>query len=91
LPLELVKFDESAATAYGQIQTGLEREEKVIESMDMLIAAHAGTNGAAIDTCAESQHNPSHEQHQGVRSGFGPFAGRLDFRDPIRPSSDITR
>jgi tRNA(fMet)-specific endonuclease VapC len=43
LPLELVKFDESAATAYGQIQTGLEREEKVIESMDMLIAAHAGT------------------------------------------------
>jgi tRNA(fMet)-specific endonuclease VapC len=41
LPLELVNFDESAATAYGQIRAGLEREGKVIGSMDMLIAAHA--------------------------------------------------
>jgi tRNA(fMet)-specific endonuclease VapC len=41
LPLELVSFDESAATAYGQIRAGLEREGKVIGSMDMLIAAHA--------------------------------------------------
>ena len=41
LPLELVNFDESAATAYGQIRAGLEREGKAIGSMDMLIAAHA--------------------------------------------------
>ena len=41
LPLELVNFDDSAATAYGQIRAGLEREGKVIGSMDMLIAAHA--------------------------------------------------
>ena len=41
LPLELVNFDESAATAYGQIRAGLEREGKVIGSIDMLIAAHA--------------------------------------------------
>jgi tRNA(fMet)-specific endonuclease VapC len=41
LPLELVNFDESAATAYGQIRAGLEREGKVIVSMDILIAAHA--------------------------------------------------
>ena len=41
LPLELVNFDESAATAYGQIRAWLEREGKVIGSMDMLIAAHA--------------------------------------------------
>jgi tRNA(fMet)-specific endonuclease VapC len=41
LPLELVNFDESAATAYGQIRAGLERQGKVIGSMDMLIAAHA--------------------------------------------------
>jgi len=41
LPLELVDFGESAATAYGQIRAGLEREGKVIGSMDMLIAAHA--------------------------------------------------
>jgi tRNA(fMet)-specific endonuclease VapC len=41
LPLELVNFDESAAAAYGQIRAGLEREGKVIGSMDMLIAAHA--------------------------------------------------
>ena len=41
LPLELVNFDESAATAYGQIRAGLEREGKIIVSMDILIAAHA--------------------------------------------------
>ena len=41
LPLELVNFDESAATVYGQIRAGLEREGKIIGSMDMLIAAHA--------------------------------------------------
>ena len=41
LPLELVNFDESAASAYGQIRAGLEREGKVIGSMDLLIAAHA--------------------------------------------------
>lgn len=41
LPLELVEFDESAALAYGQIRAGLERDGKVIGSMEMLIAAHA--------------------------------------------------
>ena len=41
LPLELVNFDESAATACGQIRAGLECEGKVIGSMDMLIAIHA--------------------------------------------------
>jgi tRNA(fMet)-specific endonuclease VapC len=41
LPLELVDFGESAAFAYGQIRAGLERDGKVIGSMDMLIAAHA--------------------------------------------------
>jgi tRNA(fMet)-specific endonuclease VapC len=41
LPLELVDFDGSAALAYGQIRAELERDGKSIESMDMLIAAHA--------------------------------------------------
>jgi len=41
LPLELVDFDGSAALAYGQIRAGLERDGKIIGSMDMLIAAHA--------------------------------------------------
>ena len=50
LPLELVNFDESAATACGQIRAGLERDGKVIGSMDMLIAAHALSLNAILVT-----------------------------------------
>jgi tRNA(fMet)-specific endonuclease VapC len=41
LPLEVIDFDESAASHYGDIRTGLERSGSIIGSMDMLIAAHA--------------------------------------------------
>jgi len=41
MPLELVDFDGPAALAYGQIRAALERDGKIIGSMDMLIAAHA--------------------------------------------------
>jgi len=41
LPLEVVSFDESAATHYGEIRTYLERKGNIIGAMDLLIAAHA--------------------------------------------------
>jgi tRNA(fMet)-specific endonuclease VapC len=41
LPLEIVEFDQPAATIYGTIRSGLERRGLVIGAMDMLIAAHA--------------------------------------------------
>lgn len=41
LPLEIVEFDQSAATIYGRIRSNLESRGLVIGSMDMLIAAHA--------------------------------------------------
>jgi tRNA(fMet)-specific endonuclease VapC len=41
IPLEILEFDEHAATYYGKIRSELERAGKVIGAMDMLIAAHA--------------------------------------------------
>ncbi len=41
IPLEIVHFDEQAATIYGTIRATLERSGKIIGAMDLLIAAHA--------------------------------------------------
>lgn len=41
IPLEIVQFDEQAATIYGNIRATLERSGKIIGAMDLLIAAHA--------------------------------------------------
>lgn len=41
IPLEIMQFDEQAATIYGSIRTTLERSGKIIGAMDLLIAAHA--------------------------------------------------
>ena len=41
IPLEIVRFDEQAATIYGTIRATLERLGKIIGAMDLLIAAHA--------------------------------------------------
>lgn len=40
-PLEIIPFDDSAASHYGEIRTYLERIGRPIGAMDMLIAAHA--------------------------------------------------
>lgn len=40
-PLEVVSFDEQAASVYGNIRASLEKAGTPIGSMDMLIAAHA--------------------------------------------------
>lgn len=41
IALEIVEFDQAAASAYGAIRSDLERRGLVIGAMDMLIAAHA--------------------------------------------------
>jgi tRNA(fMet)-specific endonuclease VapC len=40
-PLEIAAFDRPATAAYGRIRAQLEREGRLIGSLDMLIAAHA--------------------------------------------------
>lgn len=41
ISLEVVEFDQAAATLYGSIRSDLESKGLVIGAMDMLIAAHA--------------------------------------------------
>ncbi len=48
IPLEIVDFDQPAATTYGSIRHDLESRGLVIGSMDMLIAAHALSLGATL-------------------------------------------
>lgn len=50
VPLEVVAFDEEAALAYGTIRTNLEKAGTPIGSMDMLIAAHAVSQGVTLAT-----------------------------------------
>jgi tRNA(fMet)-specific endonuclease VapC len=48
VPLEIVGFDQNAATIYGSIRSELETRGLVIGSMDMLIAAHAVSLGVTL-------------------------------------------
>lgn len=50
LPVEIADFDQQASAAYGVIHAYLEREGKVIGSMDMLIGAHALSLGVTLIT-----------------------------------------
>jgi tRNA(fMet)-specific endonuclease VapC len=48
IPLEIIEFDQAAATLYGSIRSDLESRGLVIGSMDMLIAAHALSLGVTL-------------------------------------------
>ncbi len=50
LPVEVADFDQRASAAYGFIRAFLEREGKIIGSMDMLIGAHALSLGVVLVT-----------------------------------------
>jgi tRNA(fMet)-specific endonuclease VapC len=50
LPLEVADFDQRASAAYGYVRAFLEREGKVIGSMDLLIGAHALSLGVILVT-----------------------------------------
>ncbi len=47
---EILAFDESAARHYGEIRTELEKKGTSIGPMDLLIAAHARSQGATLIT-----------------------------------------
>ncbi len=50
IPLEILPFDEEAAQAYGDIRTSLEKAGTPLGAMDMLIAAHAVSQGLGLVT-----------------------------------------
>lgn len=49
-PLEIIPFDEKAASHYGQIRAYLERKGMIIGPMDMLIAAHVRSLSCTLVT-----------------------------------------
>lgn len=48
IPLEIIDFDQAAATIYGEIRSDLENRGLVIGAMDMLIVAHALSLGVTL-------------------------------------------
>jgi tRNA(fMet)-specific endonuclease VapC len=55
LPLEIVHFDENAATEYGKIRNELEKNGAPIGPLDMLIASHAKSLNAILVTNNEKE------------------------------------
>jgi tRNA(fMet)-specific endonuclease VapC len=54
-PLVIAPFDNPAASAYGRIRAELQRAGQPIGPLDMLIAAHALSLGAALVTSNERE------------------------------------
>ncbi len=50
IPLEILPFDEDAAQAYGEVRASLEEAGTPLGAMDMVIAAHAVSQGLALVT-----------------------------------------
>lgn len=50
IPLEVIPFGEEAAEVYGDIRAALEKAGTPIGAMDLLIAAHAVSQGVALVT-----------------------------------------
>jgi len=50
IPLEILPFDEEAAQTYGDIRTSMEKAGTPLGAMDMLIAAHAVSQGLTLVT-----------------------------------------
>lgn len=50
LPIEVADFDQLASAAYGFVRSYLEKEGKIIGSMDLLIGAHALSLDAVLVT-----------------------------------------
>lgn len=48
ISLEIVEFDQAAATIYGAIRSDLESRGLIIGAMDILIAAHALSLGVTL-------------------------------------------
>ena len=55
LPLEIIAYDINAAMVYGEIRAGREGQGKPIGPLDMLIAAHALSQGVTLVTNNEKE------------------------------------
>ncbi len=54
-PLEIASFESDTAAAYGRLRADLERADKLIGPMDLLIAAHALALGCILVTNNERE------------------------------------
>jgi tRNA(fMet)-specific endonuclease VapC len=54
-PLEVLPYDDAAASAYGALRAGLESAGRPMGSLDMLIAAHAFALGRILVTNDEKE------------------------------------
>ena len=54
-PFELLPYDDNASSYYGKIRSHLEKQGKVIEPLDMLIAAHALSENLTLITNNEKE------------------------------------
>jgi tRNA(fMet)-specific endonuclease VapC len=59
-PLEILPFDEVAASCYGPIRADLERRGTPIGSLDLLIAAHALSHDCTLVTNNEQEFSRIH-------------------------------
>ena len=50
LPIEVMSYDELAATQYGKVRAYLEKKGQTLGALDMLIAAHALSASLALVT-----------------------------------------
>lgn len=54
-PLEILPYDDGAASCYGALRAGLEKQGTPIGSLDMLIAAHAISLNSVLITNNEKE------------------------------------
>lgn len=62
-PISILEFDNYAAEEYGKIRADLEREGTLIGPMDMLIAAHARSEGLVLVTNNTREFNRVEDLH----------------------------
>lgn len=55
MPFEVLPYDDASASAYGSIRTDLEKSDRVIGPLDMLIAAHAVSQERVLVTNNEDE------------------------------------
>lgn len=62
-PISILEFDNYAAEEYGKIRADLERKGTLIGPMDMLIAAHARSEGLVLVTNNTREFNRVEDLH----------------------------
>lgn len=55
VPFEILDYDQAASREYGRIRAALERKGRPVGAMDLLIAAHARSQGLILVTNNEKE------------------------------------